>query len=133
MYVARMRILVLRKLLIFLTGLAFLVEAGAQATQSARSKAPAIVGAGQTVMGVDCARMAMNGDAPLAPMKQVPCKRISFGCSTQLGCICPSTLPAPPSGLASPVVWRRLSYWPHLAAAPAGLSTKPDLHPPIVA
>jgi hypothetical protein len=60
-----MRILVFRKLLVFVTGLAFLVGAEAQAMPSARVEAPGLVDAGQAVMGVGCARMAMNGDATL--------------------------------------------------------------------
>ncbi len=130
-YVACMRILVLRRLLIFLTGLGFLVGAGAQAMPSARLMASALAGAGQTVMGVDCARMAMNGDATLAPMKQVPCKGISLDCATQLGCICSPSLPAPPAALGSPIAYGRLAYWPLPAAAHAGLSIEPNLFPPI--
>ena len=128
-----MRLLVLRRLLIFLTGLAFLVGAGAQALPSARLMAPALAGAGQTVMGEDCARMAMNGDATLAPMKQVPCKRISLGCTTQLGCICSPALPAPPAALGFPIAHGRLAYWASPAAAHDGLSIKPNLFPPIAA
>ncbi len=76
--------------------------------------------------------MNVHGNAVLAPMKQ-PCKRISFDCATQLGCICSPALPAPSTALASPIAWGLLSYWPHLAAAPAGLSIKPNPHPPIAA
>jgi hypothetical protein len=124
---------ILRRLLIFLTGLAFLVGVGAQAVPSARLMAPTLAGAGQTMMGVDCARMAMNGDATFAPMKQVPCKRISLDCATRLGCICSPALPAPPAGLGFPIAYGRLAYWPPPAAAHAGLSIEPNLFPPIAA
>jgi hypothetical protein len=80
-----------------------------------------------------CATMTMHGNAELAPIKQAPCKRISLDCASQLGCICSPALPAPPPALASPVAWGRLSYWPHLADAHAGLSIEPNLFPPIVA
>src|SRR5436309_2361054 len=117
-----MRVVALRKLLILVTSLVFIFGAGVQAMASAsRSHASAE----HIVMREDCATMTEH-----APMKG-PCKRISFDCATQ--CICPSALPAPPAALASPIVWRPLSYWPRLAAAPAELSIKPDLHPPIAA
>ncbi|MGH6847872.1 MAG: hypothetical protein ACREC0_10660 [Methylocella sp.] len=128
-----MWILMLRRFLIFLTGLAFLVGAGAQALPSARLMAPALAGAGQTVMGVDCLRMAMNGDATPAPMKQVPCKGISLDCATQLGCISSPALPAPSTALGFPIAYGRLAYWAPLAAAHDGLSIKPNLFPPIAA
>jgi hypothetical protein len=132
-YVARMRVLVLRRLLIFLTGLAFLVGAGAQAMPSARFMEPTPAGAGQIVMGMDCATMAMNGDATLVPKKQAPCKGISLDCATQLGCILSPALPALSTALGFPIAYGRLSYWPHLTTALAGLSIKPNLHPPIAA
>ncbi len=75
----------------------------------------------------------MNGDATFAPMKQVPCKRVSLDCATQLGCICPPTLPNPPAGLGFPIAYGRLAYWPPPAAAHAGLSIEPNLFPPITA
>ena len=131
-YVAAMRILFLRRLLIVLTGLAFLVGAGAQAMPSARLMAPALAGAGQTVMGVDCATMAMNGDATLAPMKQVPCKGISLDCAKQLGCISLPALPALSTALGLPTDYARVAYWPP-ATSRAGLSIKPGLSPPIAA
>jgi hypothetical protein len=75
--------------------------------------------------------MAEHGHSGPASKKQEPCKRISFNCATQ--CICPSALPDPPTVLWYPVAWGRLSYWPRLATALAGLSIKPTLHPPIAA
>jgi hypothetical protein len=117
----------LRKLVVLLTSLAFLVGVGAQAMPSARLMGLHVASAGHTLMGEDCATMAVNGGA----VEQEPCKRISFDCATQLGCICSPALPAPPTALTSPVAWELLSYWPRLAAAPAELSIKPDLHPPI--
>ena len=114
----------LRKLVVLLTSLAFLVGVGAQAMPSARLMGLHVASAGHTLMGEDCATMEVNG----GPVKQEPCKRISFDCAT---CICSPALPAPPTALTSPVAWELLSYWPRLAAAPAELSIKPDLHPPI--
>jgi hypothetical protein len=73
--------------------------------------------------------MMVHGNAALAPMRQ-PCECISFDCATQLGCICSPALPSPFTALASSVAWELLSYWPRLAAAPAGLSIKPNLRPP---
>ena len=126
-----MRVIALRKLLILVTSLAFLVGSGAQVMSAARLMALTPGTAGHAIMNDDCATMTEHGNAAHAPMKQEPCKRISFNCATQR--ICPSALPAPPATLASPVAWRFLSYWPHLAAGLAELSIKPDLHPPIAA
>ena len=119
-----MRVVALRKLLILLTSLVFIIGSGVQAKASASLRSHAR--GEHTVMHHGCATMKEH-----APMKQGPCKRISFDCAAQ--CICPSALPAPPAALASPVAWRLMSYWPRLAAAPAELSIKPDLHPPIAA
>jgi hypothetical protein len=77
-YVANMRILVLRRLLIVLTGVAFLGGAAVQTMPSARLMASACEGATQTVTGDCCAKMAMKDHAMPAPMKQVPCKGISL-------------------------------------------------------
>jgi hypothetical protein len=122
-----MRVVALRKLVILLTSLAFLVGVEAQAMPSARLMVLPVASAGHTGMGEDCATMQVNGDL----MKQEPCKHISFDCAKQLGCICSPALPAPPTALASPVAWGRLSFWPRLAAALIGLLIKPNLHPPI--
>jgi hypothetical protein len=127
-----MRVFVLRRFIIFLTGFAFLVGVGAQAMPSAQLMALPRASAGHTGMGEDCATMMVHGNAALAPMKQ-PCKRIPFDCATQLGCICSPALPSPLTALASPVAWELLSYWPRLAAASVGLSIKPNLRPPIAA
>ena len=119
----------LQKLLILLTTLAFVIGIGEQAMASASLITRAHANAEHTVMREDCAAMTEDGNAGSAPIKQSPCKRIA--CTTP--CICPAALPAPPTALASPVAWGRLSYWPRLAAVPAELSFKPDLPPPIAA
>jgi hypothetical protein len=126
-----MRVVALRQLLILLTSLAFLFGSGAQVMSAARSMALTPATAGHAVMGEDCATMTEHGNAVHAPMKQGPCKRISYACATQ--CICPSALPAAPAALASPVGWRVTSYWPRRAAALAELSIEPDFRPPIAA
>jgi hypothetical protein len=127
-YVADMRILVLRRLLIVLTGLAFLVGAAVQAMPSAEFMASACMGAAKTATGDCCANMAMK-DHP-APLKQVPCKGISLDCAKEFGCISTPALPAPSTALGSPTVYGRVAYWPP-ATSRAGLSIKPDLFPPI--
>jgi hypothetical protein len=124
-----MRILVLRRLLIVLTGLAFLVGAAVQAMPPAEFMAPACMGAANTATGDCCANMAMKDHATPAPMKQ-PCKGISLDCAKELGCMSSPALPASSSALASPTVYGRAAYWPPLTSR-AGLSIKPDLFPPI--
>jgi hypothetical protein len=123
-----MLILVLRRLLIVLTGLAFLVGAAVQAMPPAEFIASTCMGAAKTATGDCCANMAMK-DHP-APMKQVPCKGISLDCAKQVGCISSPALPAPSTALGSPTAYGCVAYWSPLALR-AGLSIKPDLFPPI--
>jgi hypothetical protein len=127
-----MRILVLRRLLVVLTGLAFLGGAVVQAMPSARLMASACGDATQTVTGDCCAKMAMKDHAMPAPMKQVPCKGILLDCAKQLGCITSQALPASLTALGSPTAYGCVAYWPPLASR-TGLSVKPDLFPPIAA
>jgi len=122
-----MRIIALRKALIVLTSLAFLIGVGAQAMPSASLMALSRATAEHTVMDESCAMLTMQGNPGHGPMKQEPCKR------AHLGCICAPALPAPSTPLASPFAWGRLSYWPPLAPASAGLSIEPNLHPPTAA
>ena len=126
-----MRFVFFRQLLILVVGFGFLVGVEAQAIPSLKLIALSHASGEHTEMIGDCAMLAGTVSPLRVPMKQEPCKRISFGCATQ--CICPTTLPAPPTALASLIAWRPLSYWPRLAAAPAEQSIKPDLHPPIAA
>jgi len=125
-----MRTLVLRRLLIILTGLAFLGGAAVQAIPTACFMAPASMDAANTATGDCCANMAMEDHAAPAPMKQVPCKGISLDCANQPGCISSSALPAPLIALGSPTAYGRAAYWPPLASR-AGLSVEPALFPPI--
>jgi hypothetical protein len=120
-----MFILFLPRLLIALTGLAFLVGAAAPA-----AKFMACMGAANTTTGDCCATMAMEDHATPEPMKQVPCKGISPDCAKEFGCISSPALPAPSITLGSPTDYGRVVYWsPH--ASRAGLSIKPGLFPPI--
>lgn len=127
-----MRILVLRRLLMVLTGLAFLVGAAVQAMPPAEFMASACMGAANTATGDCCAKMAMQDHAMPAPMKQMPCKGISPDCTKAFGCISSPALPAPSIALGTPTVYGRVAYWPP-ATSRAGLSLKPALFPPIAA
>src|SRR5437660_12730819 len=104
-----MCILFLRRLIVVLTGLAFLVGAAVQVMPPAESMAPTCMGAAKTATGDCCAHMAMKHHP--APMKQVPCKGISLDCANQLGCISASALPAPLIALGSPPAYGRVAYW----------------------
>jgi hypothetical protein len=123
-----MRIFVLRRLLLFLTGVAFLVGAAVQAMPPAEFMASPCMGAAKTATGDCCANMAMK-DHP-APMKHVPCKGISLDCAKEFGCISSPALPAPSIALGPPTVYGHAAYWLP-ATSRAGLSIKPDLFPPI--
>jgi hypothetical protein len=124
--------MVLRRLLIVLSGVAFLAGAAVQAMPSARLMAAACGDAALTATNDCCAKMALKARATRAPMKQVPCKGISLDCANQLGCISSQALPAPSTALGSPTTYGYVVYWPSLAWR-AGLSLKPDLFPPISA
>jgi hypothetical protein len=124
--------MVLRRLLIVLSALAFLAGAAVQAMPSARLMAAACGDAALTATSDCCAKMAMQDHAMPSPMKQVPCKGISLDCAKQLGCISSQALPAPSTALGSPTAYGYVAYWPPLAWR-AGLSLKPDLFPPIAA
>jgi hypothetical protein len=121
-----MRILVLRRLLIVLTGLSFLIGA----TVHAMLPAAACMDATQPAIDDCCVKMAMKDHATPAPMKQVPCKGISLDCAKQMDCISLPALPAPSTALWSPTAYGRAAYCSPLASR-AGLSIKPDLFPPI--
>jgi hypothetical protein len=125
-----MLILVLRRLLIVLTGLAFLVGVAAEAMPRPEFMASTCMDTAQTTTGDCCAKMAMNDHGTPASMKQVPCKGISLDCAKQLGCISLPALPAPSNALTSPTVYGHVVYW-SLLASRAGLTLKPDLFPPI--
>ncbi len=129
-YVAGMCILFLRlflrRLLIFLTGLAFLVGAGAQMPPAAS----ACMDAAQTAIDDCCVRMAIKDHATPALMKQMPCKGISLDCANQVGCISSPALPTLSTALGIPTAYARVAYWPP-ATWRAGLSIKPNLFPPI--
>jgi hypothetical protein len=122
--------MVLRRLLVVLTGLSILVGAAVQAIPSARLMVSSCGDAAQTSTGDCCAKMAMKDHATPALMKQVPCKGISLDCANQLGCISSQGLPAPSIALGIPTAYGRVVYWPPLASR-AGLSVKPELFPPI--
>ena len=123
-----MLILVLRRLLIVLTGLAFLVGVAAEAMPRPEFMASTCMDTAQTATGDCCAKMAMNDHGTPAPMKQVLCKGISLDCGKQLGCISSPALPAPSTALTPPTVYGRVVYW-SVPASRAGLSLKPDLFP----
>jgi hypothetical protein len=125
-----MRILVLRRLLIVVTGLSFLIGATVHATPRLKFMASGCRDAAQTATEDCCAKMAMKDHAARALMKHVPCKGISLDCANQLGCIYSQALPTPLTALGSPTTYRCVAYWPPLASG-TGLSVKPNLFPPI--
>jgi len=122
-----MRVLFLRRLLIGLTGVAFLVGA---AVPPAKFMASACMGAAKIAALDCCATMAMEDHFTPGPMKQVPCKGISLDCAKEFGCISSPALPAPSIALGSPTDYGRVAYW-LTDASRAGASIKPGLFPPI--
>ncbi|MGH6936337.1 MAG: hypothetical protein ACRED2_09175, partial [Methylocella sp.] len=87
-------LLFLRRLIIVVTGLGFLVGSAVQAMPRAEFMARDCMGAAQAATPDCCANMAMEDPATPAPMKQVPCKGISLECANQPGCISSPALPA---------------------------------------
>lgn len=127
-----MGVVALRKLLVLLTGLVFLLGSGAWGVPAERAMASAFPSSGQAATSEDCATMARGGGRVSVPMDQ-PCECISLDCATQLGCICSPAMPAESTAIASPFSWQRLFYWPDVATMPVTLSIKPNLDPPIAA
>ncbi|MDQ6867435.1 MAG: hypothetical protein M3178_03140 [Pseudomonadota bacterium] len=125
-----MRIPVLRRLLIVLTGLSFLIGAAVHAIPRPEFMASGCKDAAQIATGDCCANMAMQDHATPEPMKQVPCKGISLDCANQAGCIYSPAVPAPSIALGSPTTYGRVAYWSPPASR-AGLSIEPGLFPPI--
>ena len=126
-----MLILVLRRWLIILTGLSFLIGAAVHAMPRPEFMASGCMDGAQIVTGDCCAKMAMKDHGTQVPTKQMPCKGISLNCANQLGCISSPALWVSSIALGIPTVYGRVAYWPP-APSRAGLSLKPDLFPPIV-
>ncbi len=117
----------LRKFLVILAGLAFLMGSEAQAAAPlAGLMARSHTHGAHAVMGDDCATMAMQGAPLQAPTKHEPCKPVS-----KQGCICTPALLTPTTPLATPFAWGRFSYGPLSSSALVGRSIKPNLDPPI--
>ena len=117
---------VLRRLVLVLTGFAFLVGATVQAMPlSASSATPSLKAL------ADCAHMAMAEQATPSPAK-APSNAAMIDCIKAMGCIGSPTISARSDQLSRPVQYSLVAYW-SLPCARTGLSIEPDLLPPIAA
>jgi hypothetical protein len=125
-YFLSVMVVVLRRLVLVLTGFAFLVGATVQAMPLPASSATSSM---QTVG--DCAHMAMAEQATPSPAK-APCNAITVDCIKAMGCIGSPTIPARSDQLGRLVHYSLVAYWSSPCAR-TGLSIEPDLLPPIEA
>jgi hypothetical protein len=119
-------VVALGRLVLVLTGFAFLIGATVQAMPLSVSSAMSPIQA----LG-DCAQMAMAEQAASTPAK-VPSDALTIDCIKAMGCIGSPTLSTRSDELIRSVRYSLVAYWSSPSAR-AGLSIEPDLLPPIAA
>jgi hypothetical protein len=121
-----MIVAVLRRVVLVLTGFAFLIGATVQAMPLSPSSATSSVKA----LG-DCAHMAMAEQATPSPAK-APSNAVAIDCIKAMGCIGSPTLFTRSDQLSRLVQYSLVAYWSSPCAR-TGLCIEPDLLPPIAA
>jgi hypothetical protein len=119
-------VVALRRLVLVLTGFAFLIGATVQAM-------PLSVPSAMSPMQAlgDCTHMAMTEQAAPTPAK-APSDALTIDCIKAMGCIGSPTLSTRSDELSRPVQYSLVAYWSSPRAR-VGLSIQPDLLPPIEA
>jgi hypothetical protein len=118
----------IRQLLIVVTAVAFVGGATLQIMPVAEVQTAQAPGTG-TQANLPCDQMAAMVQVPGLAGETMPCKGITPDCIKQMGCIGVPTL-VPADGLATPVVYTAIIYWPGRQLLD-GVSHEPDLLPPI--
>ncbi|MCI0465402.1 MAG: hypothetical protein L0Y57_00080 [Beijerinckiaceae bacterium] len=113
----------LRKFVIVVTGLAFVLGASLPVAQASW-------GASEVTQDSGCAATKAGDTGSLARADQAPCECATINCAGETGCVFSPGLVVPSVTLASPFANFLFAGWPRLAALP-GLSIKPALFPPI--
>src|SRR5260370_30112859 len=119
-------VVVLRRLALVVTGVAFLIGATVQAMPLSASSAISSLKASG-----DCAHMAVAEQATASPAK-APCNAVTIDCIKAMGCIGSPTIPTRPDQLSRLIQYSPVAYCSSPCAR-TGLSIEPDLLPPIAA
>lgn len=119
-----MALIIVRKLLVALTVVAFVAGMTMQATPSAAALGLPVV----SKADAGCPYMAMHQKA--GEPQPVPHSGIDPDCVKQMGCLGTPSLPPRPAELPAPVAYGKVTYC-LLPAPPVGGSVKPELLPPI--
>ncbi len=127
-YVLDMLIGLLRRVVIVLTGLAFLGGATVQALPPS-DLAPASTQPASDATA-DCAHMAMAPAHHPDSSQPMPCTGVTPDCLKAMGCIGFPNLPTAAGQVAEPVDYGRVAYWSAVALGD-GRSIAPILLPPI--
>jgi hypothetical protein len=117
-----------RRLLIVVTGLAFLGGATLQIMPVAEAQTMPSSGT-TTQTQLPCDPMVAMTQAANPAGGTVPCRGITPDCIKQMGCIGVANL-LPAEGLATPIVYAAIIYWP-VRQLLDGVAHEPDLLPPI--
>jgi hypothetical protein len=120
-----MVVAVLRRVVLVLTGFAFLIGATVQAMPLSASATSSLTAVG------NCAHMAMAEQATPSPAN-APSNAVTIDCIKAMGCIGSPTISTRPDQLSRLVQYSLVAYWSSPCAR-AGLSIEPDLLPPIAA
>src|SRR5260370_5525849 len=122
-----MVVAVLRRVMLVLSGFAFLIGATVQAMPLSVSSASSSL---KAPLG-DCAHIAMAEQATPSPAK-APCNAVTIDCIKAMGCIGSPTIPTRSDQLSRLIQYSPVAYWSSPCAR-TGLSIEPDLLPPIAA
>lgn len=123
-----MMLLVLRRLVVVLSVLAFVTGMTIQAIPSAEALGLSTA-EGSAKADPECPRMAMEHHSEGMPVP-LPCKGIMLDCVKQMGCLGTPALPDRADAISVPVAYSIVAYW---SPGPvlSGQDVEPDLFPPI--
>ena len=123
-----MMLLVLRRLVVVLSVLAFVTGMTIQAIPSAEALGLSTA-EGSAKADPECPRMAMEHHSEGMPVP-LPCKGIMLDCVKQMGCLGTPALPDRADAISVPVAYSIVAYW---SPGPvlSGRDVEPDLFPPI--
>ena len=120
--------IILRRLVVALSVLAFISGMTVQAVPSARALGMRSM-AGGAKDDPECPRMAMGHHSPIMPVP-APCKGIMFDCVKQMGCLGTPALPDRSAAVSVPIAYSIVAYWAP-GSALLGRNVEPEVFPPI--
>ena len=120
--------IILRRLVVALSVLAFVSGMTVQAVPSAKALGMSSM-AGDMKGDPECPRMAMGHHSRSMPVP-APCKGIMLDCVKQMGCLGTPALPDRSGAVSRPVAYSVVGYWSPCTVL-SGRDVEPDLFPPI--